>query len=387
MVSRVYAPPFLVLYMLGFLFALQIALSGYYNIPFLTERGFSQDASGLVYIVGACGAIVWFLFLHPILRTLGPLRLAILTGFLMSVSAWGLAGTLDPHTITILLGIFLAAQMVMYSLIDTLIETRIARAESLTGRVRGLYLTAANAGFIVAPALAGFIVGSFSYELLYVTIALLGIVFCWTTARSFSYAPVQYAKTQGRIAHLMRTPRIRSMVSIQFLIRLMYAVTLMYLTIFLTTEIGLSVTHAGLLLSLSIIPFAIVQFPLGFLGDVRLGEKELLTTGITLMAGATVALGLFAHADFWTLLVILGILNTGAAISEIMVESYFFKHIGSKNDLEISAFRILTPLAYIVAPLLGALVLSFSSLSVLFVLLGSILFLGIPCALTLRDTR
>jgi hypothetical protein len=97
---------------------------------------------------------------------------------------------------------------------------------------------------------------------------------------------------------------------------------------------------------------------------------------------------LVARTDLWLWALILFGTRTGAAIIEIMSESYFFKIINEENADAISFFRNNYPLAYIVAPLLAIPIFFFvPSFKYLFYILGAILLGGLFIALRLRDVK
>jgi MFS family permease len=149
----------------------------------------------------------------------------------------------------------------------------------------------------------------------------------------------------------------------------------------------MSLANLGLILSYAMAAYLIVEWPAGRLGDHALGEKELMALGFFIAACATATLSI-AHAPLiWIWAIILFVSRIGAAILDIMTESYFFKQVdGGDADL-VSAFRMLGPLAYIVGPIMGSALLLFTSVGNIFALLALIMLFGIPIALSLEDTR
>ena len=73
--------------------------------------------------------------------------------------------------------------------------------------------------------------------------------------------------------------------------------------------------------------------------------------------------------------IILFLTRVGASIIEVGVESKFFKVVTTKDTALISTLRMTMPLAYIIAPMTGALVFVVGSMQDMFVILG-ILCLG-----------
>jgi hypothetical protein len=61
---------------------------------------------------------------------------------------------------------------------------------------------------------------------------------------------------------------------------------------------------------------------------------------------------------------------------EVLAETYFFKQITDRDEGIVSVYRMMYPLAYIIAPLLGWLLISNGSYATLFLTLGLILVIG-----------
>jgi len=95
---------------------------------------------------------------------------------------------------------------------------------------------------------------------------------------------------------------------------------------------------------------------------------------------------LTSHA-FWIWGLVLFATRVGASAVEIASESYFFKHINAQDSEIISIFRIISPLAYSVAPLMASLALIIIDIRFLFLTLGIFMLLGLKYSLTLKDTR
>lgn len=113
----------------------------------------------------------------------------------------------------------------------------------------------------------------------------------------------------------------------------------------------------------------------------------MLALGCAITAGATALLSLFTIPSLALWAGLLFMTRVGASMLEIMSESYFFKHVDGRAPNLVGAFRIIFPVAYIIAPALGALLLLVMPLQYLFLVVGAILLTGIPVALGLTDTR
>lgn len=373
----VFHPTLLVIYTIGFTFSLLIAAPGFFNAEFLTERGVRTEYVGAVYILGSFVGLFLFGLLPKLLNTFGNYRLTIAIVTLMALNALLLAGTEGPFAPMAFLALFLGGQMLMYTLIDIFMESKIGNAEGITGRVRGIYLTTANFGFVVAPLIAGAVITRYSFEFLYTLVALIGFtltIFISRTLKSFKDPLYEPHGLLSALKTLRREHHIQKIFALQFVLRLLYAIELIYMAVYFHDYLGLSLDVVGMVFAVSILPFAVIQFPLGFIGDTVLGERRLLVGGFLTAGVCLFALMWVPPQSAELLAIVLFVMNIGVAAIEVMSESYFFKHMKGRNDGEIVAFRTLTPFSYIVGPILGFAVLTLAPMYILFGCLGLIVF-------------
>jgi MFS family permease len=136
-----------------------------------------------------------------------------------------------------------------------------------------------------------------------------------------------------------------------------------------------------------LLPYVFVEWPAGIIADRWLGEKELLIAGFVVTAVPTFLLFFFHSPNIILWGGVLFVTRIGTALIESMTETYFFKHVDGRDTHLISFFRMLRPLAYVIGPLVATLVLAFLPLPYLWLVLGTIMLLGIFHASRLVDTR
>ena len=137
-----------------------------------------------------------------------------------------------------------------------------------------------------------------------------------------------------------------------------------------------------------LLPFVILEMPLGKIADKFLGEKEILNTGF-LIAGISTAVLTFVDSTdpvFWGFLLFMT--RVGASMIEIASETYFFKKI-NEGDVEIlNIFRMIGPSAYVVGPIVATVLLMFIEINYLFIILGILMAVGgTAIEMTLKDTK
>ena len=110
--------------------------------------------------------------------------------------------------------------------------------------------------------------------------------------------------------------------------------------------------------SIMLLPFILLDFPLGKLSD-KIGEKKMLLVGFVIIILSVLVIPFIYASILWLWALVLFMTRVGAATIEVMSESYFFKVINKKSAPdEISFFRNTLPVSYVIAPLLAVLILS-----------------------------
>lgn len=374
-------------YLLDFLYSFQFGLVLYFNSSFLGSHGFSARDVGFVFACSYALAIVLLLLAPRLLRRFGNRRLFISgasgAGLLFSL----LAMSAGAATTALFIGA-LALSMALYLSLDVFLETTSAN-EKKTGGRRGFFNAIKNGGFIAAQLAAGMLI-AYGFAPLYVLTGavLLGIAFVASVLmRTFRDKPYGRPDWRGVLRRLRRNRDLRSVFYLQFLLRLFYATMVVYTPLYLHEYVGLPLESLGTIFALMLVPFILLEAPLGRLEDTRWGEREVLVFGCTIMAISTALIPLIASTATLTWALILFTTRVGAVLLEIGSEAFFFKHVDGRDSGEVSAFRMLYPLAYIVGPLASSALLVFVPLQYLFVALAAVVLTGIIATRRLRDTR
>lgn len=383
------APTRRAVYSLNFILTTIVAATTYFNTPLLLSRGVSESMIGIIYACAALTTIGFLVLIPQLFSRLGNYRSLQLLALSSMGAMFGIAlssTALTTITLFIVLGVAVAAVGV---LLDIILEGSMP-SEKTTGATRGLYLTMANLAWFVAPAAAGMLSAQGSFAPLFVVSALLIIPIMSIAAyslrgiRNHHYPSLHPLAT---FARLKNNENVLLVFGAQFLLRLFFTMMVIYIPMYLTVDIGMSLADLGLIISYAMAAYLIVEWPAGRLGDSLLGEKELMAVGFFIAAAATALLSIIHAPLVWVWALILFGSRIGAAILDIMTESYFFKHVGGHDADIVSAFRMLGPLAYIIGPIIGSILLLFTSVGNIFAVLALIMLFGIPLALSLEDTR
>jgi MFS family permease len=135
--------------------------------------------------------------------------------------------------------------------------------------------------------------------------------------------------------------------------------------------------HIGIIFTIMLTPFVILSFPLG-----KLSDKFFISAFFTML------IPFIVEPKLWIWALVLFATRVGAAIIEIMSESYFFKSVTEENADIISFFRNTGPLSYIIAPLIALpIFMVIPSFKYLFFVLGGVLLYGLFVTLRLKDVK
>ena len=141
--------------------------------------------------------------------------------------------------------------------------------------------------------------------------------------------------------------------------------------------------------ALMLVPFVLLEYPAGWLADRKWGDQEILLAGFVIMATAFAALA-FVNQDTLILVIvaILVVNRAVAALVEAMSEGHFFRKVSESDAATVSLFRMTRPIAALIAPILGSIILSVSSFGTLFVVTGFLIgIVGVVSSLAIKDIR
>ena len=180
---------------------------------------------------------------------------------------------------------------------------------------------------------------------------------------------------------------LRGLYFASFFLNLFYSTAIVYLPIYLHNIIGFNWTILGIMFSLILIPFVLVEIPAGIMADKKWGEKELMNIGFVILI---ISLVLFYFTKSTNPLIwgaILFLSRIGAALIEAMRESRFFKIIDVEDVSHINFLRTSYPLGYITGPILTSLILSFYEIQYLFLFVAILLLYVFYFIYIIKDSK
>ena len=384
--EKTFAQKRVVLYVIGFIFNLSYAIPAYINSSFLA--GFvSEKLVGIIYAASSILAIAAFMEAPNVLRKFGNVKttVGLLSLELLSLTGliWG-NGTLA--IISSFMLNFVTVVLANYTL-DIFLED--FSSDAKTGRIRGMFLTIVNTAWLISPYLASKILGNFGFTGLYGISAILllpVVVLIIVKLRGIAeprYEKLPFWKSLGEIW----TDRdIKGIMIIQMLLQFFYAWMVIYTPIYLHEIIGFDWPTIGVIFTVMLLPFVILEAPLGKWADKN-GEKTALSIGFVFMA---IAVGLIAfmtdHSPFvWAGVLFLS--RVGAATVEVMADTYFFKKVTAVKTHLISFSRMARPIAYVIGPIVATILFTVFDMRGLFIFLGFLMLYGLRYSLVIKDVK
>ncbi len=376
-------------YILAFIFTLHIALSAYANSSFLALNVGTRYV-GILYTIASILTLLLLSNTSTILKYFGNRKLVLIFILVNMASLATLISTNNPLFIAIAFICFVTTNTLVLFCIDIFIEH--FGTPKTVGKTRGIYLTVINLGWIVSPILSGFLItheGGYRaiYTVAFIMTILMsiGLLLYVKKFKDKVYTKTPFLKVYK---FLKENKHILAVNLINFILQFFFALMVVYTPIYLHEHIGLGWDKLGVIFTFMLLPFVLFSIPIGKLIDrYHVHKRMLLNIGFVIMGVSTILISQLDTKSvvFWA--IILFMTRVGAAIVETTSEIYFFTHVREEDAYLLSIFRDMTPVAYIVAPLIGSLFILFFPFQYLFIGLGMFTFIGLYYVIKLKHNH
>lgn len=346
-----------------------------------------SDNVGVFYLVTFATVFVLLWHLRRLIRRVGG---SVRSFFLLILAAIFASAILSVIPLgwpaAILAMLLLVVTNLAWVSLDVVLEE--FSEDGVTGAVRGLHLTVMNAGIMLAPFFSTKVLESFDFSGIFFGLTL-GYALLLATSIIFlrNGRDPDTADMEARSAwkKMLKEPNLFHIYIISFALEFFYVIMIIYTPIHLRA-LGFSWENIGLLFTIMLLPFVLMQYPLGVMADRRFGEKEFLIMSLGLAFMITMAVGLFSSTSlfFWAVLLFLS--RVGAAGIEVLRDAYFYKQIDGGDDDLIAFFRTARPAANVIGALLAIPLLALFPLQSVFFLASAVLLVSLYSAFALEDT-
>lgn len=384
-------PVFWLTYALSVIFIFHGLIVSYSNSSYL-EKFTSPEMVGLLYTIGSALSVLLFLFITKVLRRIGNVQMVLwLSAFeLLSLVLMGLA--FDPATTIIAFVLFILINPLIYLSIDIFAESLIGEDEGATGARRGLTLSLMSLASTAGPFSVALLVGaddSKLYQTYYLAATVLLIFMAFISTHFHAFADPDYhdVKLLEALRSFWRKPNQRYVFLAHFILQIFFAWTIIYIPLYLVSELGLGWGAVGSIIGVSLLAYVIFEYPVGLIADRYIGEKEMMALGFFILAVSVSWISFMTSATVIAWMVLMFINRIGASLVEATTEVYFFKQIGGTDAKVMGFFRLTRPLALMVGSLLGSVALLYLPFNLIFIVLALLMVVGIGFTLALEDTR
>lgn len=386
----------LIMYAIAFAFSLSSALPAYIGSSFL-KKVFetighvdnTESLISIVYTASSILAIAAFIEMPSLIRRFGNFRITI--GLLL-LEMLSLAGIIVPGTsntmaiVSAFILNFVSISLINFSL-DIFLES--FSSNNKTGKIRGTFLTVANLAWLISPILGSYILGDEMFTHIYVTSGLLLIPVIGLVVANLhqtkepEYTRIPFWRSFGEI---WADRNVKGILLIQFLLQFFYCWMIIYTPIYLHETIKFDWTTIGYIFTVMLLPFVLLESFLGRLADKN-GEKIILSIGFFIMSLSVMCIAFVTDHNPFMWGAVLFMTRVGAAMVEVMTDTYFFKKIDASKTHIISFFRTARPLAYVVGPIIATLLFIVFDMKGLFIFLSLLMFYGLRYSLSIEDIK
>lgn len=375
-------------FVIGFLLTVALALTGYIDSSFL---GLYIDVKmvGILFSFGSFASIIFLSYLPDILKSVGVRGVFHLTGFVYLLSVLGMLNFEMPIFFGLFFILYIASGYGLYFTIDMMIEGLSKKKN--TGITRGIYLAIYNLAYLVGPLLAGMLLKNNSFKLIYLIAGIFVIIMFLVFIKDLEKIQIPPSHRKISFSHILkrflRSKNLFNVYITSLMLSFFFSWMAVYTPIYLHEFLGFDWQQIGTMFAIMHIPYVTLEVPIGRLADKYHSEKKIIAVGFLIVGLATIGLGIFADGSFvsWTIGLVLT--RIGASFIQVGNESYFFRHVKADDSHMIALYRNASPMAYIIGPIIGTLVLSFTNYNNLFIVLGIIMLAVLFFAARLKHVR
>jgi MFS family permease len=375
------------LFIVGFFFSFCIALATYLNASYL-KLFLHVESIGYVYSVTACATIYVLYFFEYLGGRFGVQKTLVTSLIIASIASFGLSHFTKTPSIVIGFVLMQISLVITKFSTDILLETHKNQGTG-EGSLRGAYLSITNVSWIIAAAIGGIIATinpRYIYGINSVMYMGLGIVSLFIISQTKKDIFTQTSIFE-KIRYVMTETQTRKIIVSEFVLQTFYTIMVIFTPLYLHNQMGFSLKEIGIIFAIMLIPFVVLQYPLGKIADSSIGEKELIVFAYSMIAVSVSIFAMIEHHTLYSAAILLLCTRIGACTLEVMNDVYFFSTTREYKKT-IPIFKGMAPLSLLVFGTVGSIILQFSSYQTLFVGLAVfVLLVGMTNIYDLKDTR
>ncbi len=350
-----------------------------------------ESATGFVIAGGAFLTLTIFPFVPELVRRVG-LRPLLLGATAIASSALLFMAFVPSAVAAILLTlIYCMLQPIISYFYDLLLEATIT-TEDETGRIRTIFLTVSNFALVLAPLIIGLLLeNTNAYWLVLVVASALFVPFLFfiTSVKLPEGEAPHFSHIVEVCRCLLRDPDLFAVSVAMVTLQFFYHLAPFFVPLYLHGVLGIPWSELGWIFAVMLLPFLLLEYPVGWLADRVWGDQEIMAMGFFILGTGFASLAFVSVlTPLISIVIVLVVTRVGAALAEATVETHFFRRVSEKDANSVGVFRMMRPVGALTAPLVGSLLLYTSSYAMLFFVTGiGIIAVGVAGALSIKDVR
>lgn len=349
---------------MAFLYESENSLLSYINSTFLTQNfNLTADQVGFLFSGGSLVSLL-LLYLAPrYIHEYGKQKVLATIALLTSLCIFLVSGISFPYAAFMFI-LFLAGNQIIWYITDLKIEDDTPTKD--TGKMRGILFTLLNGAWLIFPALAARLISTgtpISSFYMWTGIALICIsllTYIQKESPASIHKPTPSSLSLDHILLFFKNKERKLLFFIHFFLKVFYAVMIIYTPLYLRDIIGIPWSQIDGIFFIMLLPFILIEYPIGYLEDKKVKEHVFLRIGFFVMFVSLLVLIMLSSSNWIMWALVLFMTRVGAAMIEVSTESAFFKIIHHKEIEFVSVFRSATPLSYIITPVFVSILISTS---------------------------
>ena len=370
----------------SFLYGFSLSLS-IYILSLYYKEVVGEEKVGVFFLIEYIILLVLLLNLHHLIKKTSKSFATIFMMFARAILALGLYFFWTTPNVVgsfVLMSYIIFGSLASVSL-DIMLES--FSTDNMSGRIRGLYLTVVNAGFILGPYYSMKIYSEHGFSAVFKAMFLVDLLIFFISylgLRGVNHSHLRTNTILDVLKSVLAKKDIMRIYFISFVLDFFYATMIIYSLIYMR-DIGFSGDEISKIFTIMLLPFVLLQYPIGVLAD-KMNEKKMILLSLIIISYSTATIFFLDFKSFVLWTIILFATRVGAAMLEILRDSYFYKRIDGDDVGLIDFFRTTRSIGYIIFSVISLILLIFFPTKSVFLLLSLVAFLGTYAATRLgRD--
>lgn len=358
-----------------------------YLMSFYFKQASGTENVGIFYFISYIIILFALLNFHKSIKKLGSPSVFFFT-LLAKIIIIAVLSLITPSPLGM---VFLMLYIILGNLswvsLDVILES--FSTDKMSGRIRGLNLTILNSGFILGPFISVKILENFNFQGIFVFLLFLySLIFVVSLIglKNIKSRFNQRITVKDIVSKVFKRKNVMRVYYISFVLEFFYSLMIIYTPIYLR-NLGMSWNDIGIAFTVMLVPFVLIQYPVGLWADKKTGEKEFLIFALFLLGASTLIVYFIESSNVVVWALILFLTRMGAALIEILRDSYFYKRIDTQDVDVINFFRTSRSMGYILSAVFSALLLLIFPVKTVFLLISLVAFSGLLPAFRLVDNK